>query len=613
VIPPVGGGADAPPTPRHAFSRPRTVSFPSWGLLVVAVTVALLLAACGQDADPNGGTAASITKDTTAPPLLVAGRGGTATVALSAIPTTLNDHTVAGDNEATQLVASTTWVQVFQVGGPALKPTLDTDVVQSAEVVSVNPQTVVYQIAPKAVWSDGVRITAADFQYAWQSQRGGATDIDGAPDSVASTLGYRDILSVVSSNSGRTVTVTFHTPYADWESLFDDLLPAHIAEQVGWNHGFDHFNPHVLVSAGPWLIKKWIPGREVVLGRNPRWWGTVPRYRRIVLETVTNPTVLARDVRTGRVSLAAPNDFGASLLSQLSSLPKTESETSLGTTILQLEFNVRHAPLDSVAIRQGIAHAIDRVGIVTRVAQPLEHYAWQDSNHLFANIQNAYQDNGIGYETVDLSAADALLAAGGLVADAHGTWTSHGLPVTLDLTWSADDPWSAAVGPLVASQLVSAGFDVTTAPVPGSQFFDTVLPTGAFELALVPVQASAYPSQLGGMFSPTATAGSPSLAQDWTGFDDPKIDALFTRAEADLSATQAGATYQEIDQDLWQDMPTLPLLAEPDFVAFSASLSGVQFDPGGLGPLWQMDEWAPLVGEAPVHPTSAAKEVRSSQ
>ena len=286
---------------------------------------------------------------------------------------------------------------------------------------------------------------------------------------MASTLGYRDILSVVSSNSGRTVTVTFHTPYADWESLFDDLLPAHIAEQVGWNHGFDHFNPHVLVSAGPWLIKKWIPGREVVLGRNPRWWGTVPRYRRIVLETVTNPTVLARDVRTGRVSLAAPNDFGASLLSQLSSLPKTESETSLGTTILQLEFNVRHAPLDSVAIRQGIAHAIDRVGIVTRVAQPLEHYAWQDSNHLFANIQNAYQDNGIGYETVDLSAADALLAAGGLVADAHGTWTSHGLPVTLDLTWSADDPWSAAVGPLVASQLVSAGFDVTTAPVPGSK------------------------------------------------------------------------------------------------------------------------------------------------
>jgi peptide/nickel transport system substrate-binding protein len=601
VIRPAGGGADAPPTPRHVLSR--TISFLPRRPFLAAVTTALLLAACGQDGNPSAGAAASTTKNTVPPRLLVAGNGGTATVALSAIPTTLNDHTVAGDTEATQLVASTTWVQVFQTGGPALKPTLDTDVIQSAEVVSVNPQTVVYQIAPKAVWSDGVPISAADFQYAWQSQRGGATDIDGAPDSVASTLGYRDILSVASSNSGRTVTVTFRTPYADWESLFDDLLPAHIAEQVGWNHGFDHFDPHVLVSAGPWLIKKWIPGQEVVLERNPRWWGTVPGFRRIVLEAVTNPAVLAQDVRSGRVTLAAPDVFDPSLLSQLSSLPKTETESSLGTTMLQLDFNVRHAPLDSVAVRQGIAHAIDRVGIAARVTEPLQHNARQDGNHLFANVQPAYQDNAAGYETVDLGATTALLTEGGLVADAFGTWTSNGAPVTLDLTWSENDPWSVAVGPLVASQLVAAGFDVTTAPVPGAQFFDTVLPTGAFELALVPVQATAYPSQLGGAFSPTATAGSPVLAQDWTGFDDPAIDALFTQAEDDLSATQAGATYQEIDQDLWMDMPTLPLLAEPDFMAFSASLSGVKFDPGGLGPLWQMDEWAPLVGEAPTHGT----------
>jgi peptide/nickel transport system substrate-binding protein len=584
---------------------------------VITVVLAALVAACGPASTPSGsgspaaaspGASVASGATATAPgsqdkktaPLLVAGRGGTATVALSAIPTTLNDHTVAGDTEATRLVASAVWAQVFQVG-PSLIPQLDTNVVQSAEVVSVSPQTVVYQIAPKATWSDGVPITAADFQYAWRSQRGGATDIDGSPDSVATTLGYRDIASVASSNHGRTVTVTFRTPYADWESLFDDLLPSHIAELVGWNHGFDAFDTHVLVSAGPWIIKKWIPGKEVLLDRNPRWWGTLPRINRIVLEAVTNPTTLARDIQTQRVQVAAPSTFDATLIAQLSALPDTETETELGTTMLQLDFNVRHAPLNSVSIRQGIAHAIDRVGIVTGVTQPLQHLAWQDSSHLFANVQSAYADNATGYETVDLAAADALLVQGGMVADPDGTWTLHGAPVTLDLTWSEDDPWSAAVGPLVASQLVGAGFDVDTAPVSGSQFFDTVLPTGAFELALVPVEATAYPTQLGGVFSPTATAGSPSLAQDWTGFDDPKVDALFTQAQSDLSANQAGAMYQEIDQDLWQDMPTLPLLAEPNFVAYSASLFGVQDDPGGLGALWNLSEWAPLVAAPPSH------------
>lgn len=572
----------------------------------------MVLAACGSTATPGGstvaaaaatGAAAASTTSTNPAPLLVAGRGGTATVALDAIPMTLNDHTVAGDTEAARLVASTVWVQVFQVG-PRLKPALDTDVLQSAEVVSVNPQTVVYQITPKAVWSDGVPVTAVDFQYAWQSQRGGATDIDGTADSVASTLGYRDITSVVSSNGGRTVTVTFRTPDADWESLFDDLLPAHIAEEVGWNHGFDHFDPHVLVSAGPWLIASWVPGQEVVLTHNPRWWGTVPHFNRIVLEAVTNPSTLARDVGSRRVQVAAPDTFDARLIAELSATPKTETESWMGATMLQLEFNVDHAPLNSVAVRQGIAHAIDRAGIVTEVGQPLYRYDWLDNNHLFANLQSAYNDNGTAFETVDLAAADALLAQGGLTADVHGTWTLHGAPVTLDLTWSSDDPWSAAVGPLVASQLVGAGFDVDTLPVPGSQLTGTVLPTAAFELALVPVQASAFPSHLGGVFSPTATAGSPSLAQDWSGFDDPTIDALFTQAQGDLSANQAGAMYQQIDQDLWQEMPTLPLLAEPNFIAFSASIVGVNQDPGGLGALWQMDLWAPLVAAPATAPST---------
>jgi len=613
VTHPVVGVAHAS-SPRHRVpSRSESNPWFTLGPLGITLVIATLLAACGPSTHAAGssGTASRIS-DRTSAPLLVSGRSGTATVALGSIPTTLNDHTVSGDTGVTRLLASTVWVQVFQIG-PEMKPRLDTEVVSSAEVVSVDPQTVVYQIAPKATWSDGVPVTAADFQYAWQSQRGGATDIDGSPDSVASTLGYKDIDSVGSSSDGRMVTVTFRTPFADWESLFNDLLPAHIAEQVGWNHGFDHFNAQVLVSAGPWMVTKWVPGTQIVLGRNPRWWGSVPRFSRIVLEVVRSAAALASDMSTNRVQVAIPPTFDASLFSDLSSLPQVETATRIGSTMLQLAFNVRRAPLDSVAIRQGIAHAIDRVGIVTKVTQPLQHYAWVDNSHLFANLQPAYSDNATGYEAIDPATAATLLAQGGLVADARGTWTLHGAPVTLALTWADDDPWSAAVGPLVASQLEGEGFDVATLPVPGSQLFGRVLPSGGFELALVPVEANAYPSALSDVFSPASAseAGSITVTQDWTGFDDPKIDTLFTQAEGELSADQAEATYQQIDQELWLDMPTLPLLAEPDFVAFSASVFGVQIDPGGLGALWQMNQWAPLVAARP--PKSVPKGALSAR
>ena len=35
--------------------------------------------------------------------------------------------------------------------------------------MSTKPETIVYTLNPKAVWSDGVPITAADFKYAWES------------------------------------------------------------------------------------------------------------------------------------------------------------------------------------------------------------------------------------------------------------------------------------------------------------------------------------------------------------------------------------------------------------------------------------------------------------
>ena len=77
--------------------------------------------------------------------------------------------------------------------------------------------------------------------------------------------------------------------------------------------------------------------------------------------------------------------------------------------------------------------------------------------------------------------------------------------------------------------------------------------------------------------------------QDWSGFDDPKVDALFSQAAAGPRPRRAPSSiYQQIDQALWTAMPTLPLFAEPTMLVWSSSLSGVGDDPGGLGPLWNV-------------------------
>lgn len=519
--------------------------------------------------------------------------GGTVTVAVDAVPTTLNDHTVAGDSSTTAAVCSLVWGQVFQVG-PGTVPTLDTDVVESAEVVGVNPQTVVYQINQKATWSDGTPINAQDFVYAWLSQNGSGKDADGTTDSVASSAGYEDISSVVGSNDGKTVTVAFQTPYSDWASLFDDLLPAHIAEKVGWNHGFDHFDPSALVSGGPWMVSAWSPGRQMVLVRNPHWWGTSPHLAELVLQAMPVPTDVAGAMRAGHIEVAGPTSFGPDFEASVSSSPSLESAVQLGTTALALDFNVRDAPFDNQSVRQGIAHLIDRATLVTRLVQPIDQQAWEDNDHLFANAEPWYADDAAGYEQPDPQTGAQDLAAGGVVADANGTWTWHGAPLALELTWASDDPWSASVGPALAAQLTARGFDVTVDPTSSANLDGSVLPSGAFNLAVVPVATGAYPTQLAPAFGNPADVAHGAVS-NWTGFDDPRIDALFAQASQQLGAGQDKQLYQQVDGALWTAMPSLPLFAEPVVVAWSASLSGVRNDPGGLGPLWSVAKWAYLM------------------
>ncbi|HEY5025170.1 MAG TPA: ABC transporter family substrate-binding protein [Acidimicrobiales bacterium] len=566
-----------------------------------------MVSACGSGTGGTGPVVAAKAHSHTAP-LLVPIAGGTATVALDQIPTTLNDHTVAGDTAAGRMLGSAIWAQVFRVG-PDLTPQLDTNVVDSAEVISLTPQTVVYQIDPRAVWSDGVPINADDFTYAWESQKGGATDVDGTPDSVASTLGYSDIASLTGSNGGKTVTVVFRTPFADWSSLFDDLLPAHIAARVGWNQGFDQFATGVFVSGGPWEVVSWQPGSEIVLGRNPRWWASPPTLDRVVVRAITGDGALTSALGQGQVQVAYPSGFDQSFIAQASSSSVLQSQSALGTRMLQLEFNVRHAPLNAATVREGIAHTIDRAGVVQSVGQPENHSAWEDNDHLVPNGEPGYVDDASGYAKADLVTAAHLLEQSGFALDGHGTWTVHGKSVSLNLVWAADDPWSSAVGPVVAAQLVAAGFEVAASPVSSAQLYGAVLPAGAFDLALVPVDANAHESVLGDVFStsPAITGGAPS--QDWSGYEDPKIDALFTQAVQELAPPRAHAIYQQIDQALWSAMPSLPLFAEPTLLVWSSTLSGVSDDPGGLGPFWGVRQWV-VRGAAPT--THGTKDTGSA-
>lgn len=537
----------------------------------------------------------------------MAAAGGTVTVEVPAVPTTLNADTVAGQDPITQAVASAIWPQSFVVN-PQLQPALDTDLLQSAQVVGVTPLTVVYQIDAAAVWSDGVPITASDYVADWKAHVAPAAATGGlsAP---ASAIGYRDIASVTGSGEGRTVTVVFKTPFADWSSLFENLLPAHVVARVGWGTGFDTYDPQALVSGGPWEVASWQPGRQLVLDHNPRWWGTAPRLSRIVLRVAPGSTIDVGALDADLAQVASGPVAGPQALAAASSSPRLHSQVWTGTTVLHLEFNLRRTPLDETVVRQAIAHAVDRTSLVDTVVDAVDPGVPVAGSFLLASDQPGYSDDGATYEgKVSDATVARLLASAGLTESADGSWGESGTPVDLHLVWASDDPWSAAVAPIVAAQLVQAGFDVDSTPVTMAQLTSTVLPGGQFDLALVPVQTSVYPSQMERVFTTVDGAGGVGGGLDWMGYGSAHVAALFAQASQQLNGATEQADFHQLDQLLWQDLPSLPLFVEPELTVSAAGLDDVHPVADGGDVLAGAAAWTYLApgrrGEPPVTTTT---------
>ncbi len=523
---------------------------------------------------------------------LVTADGGTSTVALDRPWSGFNPNTPAGAGSSTPTLLSSVLPSAYIINAKLI-PEVNTDLLSSVETISPAPLTIQYVINPKAVWSDGVPVTADDFNYAWQSQRGDGLDSNGRPDLVASTLGYRDVQSVVPSHDGKTVTVTFSTPFTDWRVLFDHMVPAHIAREVGWNHGFDTFSPTTDLSAGPMVVQSVTPLGQAVLVPNPRWWGTPAVLQKVTVNVSATPSTWATQVVASNQAAAQPLDFDLHSLDAVSSVPNTQSSVKPSLGLLDLEFNVASPQMSRVGARQAVAHALDRVDLLNRAFGAIEPDLVVSQDHLATPTQTSYTPSSAAgeYSTRELATTDQLLKsldyrqnAAGVYADATGT------PLTLRMAVQTGDPWILGLASQITTQLHQVGIGVVTVPVSTA----TGLASTSYDMALVTRISSPFQTVTAAWYSDGQGSVGSEGTKDWSNFDDPQVDQLFAQAAQALNPVTGGSIYDQIDDQLWDQMVALPLFGEPGFEANGIQLANVEYNPSTDGILWNVALWTTL-------------------
>jgi len=506
------------------------------------------------------------------------GEGGTVTFA-GGEPSGFNPNTSKDNGTFVQNVVGNVYPSVFRTH-PDLSVRLDGDLMESAELTAERPQTVTYRIRRDATWSDGTPIGAADFAYLWRHSSGADKRID-----VAATTGYRDIRSVTGSDGGKTVRVVFAHPFAEWRSLFFDLLPSHYVERQagGWNRGLDR-NPHRIPSGGPFRIADHAKGQSLTLDRNPRYWGPRAHLDRIVVRFLTDAGAQADALRNGEADVIYPRPQ-LDVVQTVQRLPGVRNQLRLGLSFEHLTFNLDHPILKDLTVRRAISMAIDRQQLLERTVGQFSSSAQVLGNRIWLTGQPAYEDHSDGHGHGDVAAAADLLEQAGWTRGADGIWAKGGRELRLRFSTMTGDPLRVQLGLLLQDQLQKAGIALELHNASAEELFGDRLPHGNFDLV-----------EFAWIGTPFAVAANRDIyvtegGGNYGGFADPEVDALFEEATAELDPARAAALANQIDERLWEGLPSIPLSQRPTFIAWRDTLRNVEDNPSVEGPLWNAEAW----------------------
>lgn len=543
----------------------------------IVLLVALLAAGCGSD----GGDDAE--------------RGGTLIDAEDQAPAIINPLLADGATVAAQRVVSNVLQNLLtndETG--AYVPQL-AERVPTGDDIATGPLRVTFHLRPEARWSDGEPVTSQDVAFTWRTM----TSDD---NQIASRTGWDQIRTITPGTTASggdcppatCFTVTFKGDYAPWKDVFSVaggyyVLPEHVLEgedfDTAWNTGG-------IVGSGPFTLEEFRPGVRAVLARDPDWWGSGdtgggPFLDRIVVNFLDSPAATLTALRQGEAQMA-------------SFLPDPEligrARDIQGMTVRQVPslffehviINTEAAPMDDPAVRRALAYAIDRdqiVDVLQEGSVPV--------------LQSLLRPSQLGYRPTyerfahDPQRAIDILEGAGWVRGSDGIFAKDGTRLEIPMSTLSGDELRRTEVRLMSEQARDAGIDLKLRSRTPDQLFGDDLTRGDFTTALLAFGGGVDPS-------PTALLASDQIPSEENGFtgqnvyrwSNAEVDRLLRSSDREVDEDARVQQLGRIQEILADEVPLIPLYAQPNTVAHVDALRGVRENPTQAEVFWNSGEWS---------------------
>ena len=377
------------------------------------------------------------------------------------------------------------------------------------------------KLQPNIKFSDGTDYDAAAVQYNWKRLQD--------PSKTAMRKAQADQMAAIDVVDKLTVKITLKSKNAVFPQTVA-LIPFIASPAAIQAEGDDKFN-NAPVGAGPFVLKNWVRDSQMELVRNPTYWrAPLPYLDRVIAKPIQDESQRINTFQAGEANFMYTNLAASSTkLEQGGGVPYPAIIN--GGTLMY--FNTRVKPFNDARARQAVTMAIDRADLNNvdngGVLKP-QHSVFRDDSPFYdPNILQLQYDKAKAQQIFNTLA------------------TETGGPLQFNITSFNTGVYNLAL-PYIQSVLNKYDNVKVTVEPEASAVHQLRVPKGDFQAALY---ASPFDDP-----EPSFTSIYVCYApQTPTGFCDSKFDALVTDQRETLDPAKRIADIKDMQKILYASAP----------------------------------------------------------
>lgn len=547
-------------------------------ILGVAVAGVLLLSACSGGAD-SGATRQDANAPITYPATdyfeQTAGKpGGTLRVSAQSDTGVLDLHAISHTNA--QWLGRLLYDNLVYLNDKGeITPWL-----AKSWTISPDGKTYTFKLRDDVTFSDGAKFNAEAVRVNLEHMRAPATKSPLAAAYIAPYLDGR----VVDEYTFEARLREPYTPFLNvlaqsWLSMESPKAILERPDEIGQKP----------VGSGPFVVESYTRQQGIKLVRRPdyNWAPDFVRHKgpayldRVEIEFVPEAMTRYASLASGQYDLTidAPHQNAATIRADNRLVLDNRVRTGVPTT--GLTFNTEKAPFTDPRVRQALAHAVDREGLV----RSIRFGEVRVKTDFLASNTRFYDPAFSGALTYDVARANALLdEAGWTGRDAEGFRTKDGKRLGAEVVMT-DAGFQGPTVVAVQSDLKRVGFDLKIVQLPQAQVTERRL-ANEYQALGLGVWHTNTPDALYILYDSNEIPSDRRIGQNSARLRDAKLDDVLGRARRTADPAELKALYSQAQQRLTELAPSIPLYENHTIVAYSRDLKGLVFDTSHNTPIF---------------------------